>query len=108
CIFLLNAGHEATTSLVGNAVGMLLDHPNEHERLRTDPTLIETAIEEVLRFQSPVQIGNRLAGERIELAGGEVLEAGTYIHTSIAAANRDPAAFDRPEEVDIGRQKNKH
>jgi cytochrome P450 len=108
CIFLLNAGHETTTSLVGNAVAMLLDHPGQHRRLVEDPELIETAIEEVLRFASPLQIGNRLASEAIELAGGEVLEPGTYIHTSIGGANRDPAAFDRAEEVDIGRQPNKH
>jgi cytochrome P450 len=108
CIFLLNAGHETTTSLTGNAVGVLLDSPDQHRRLLDDPSLIECAIEEVLRFQSPLQIGNRLAGERIELSGGEVLEAGTYIHTSIAGANRDPAVFDRAEEVDIGRRKNRH
>jgi len=108
CIFLLNAGHETTTSLVGNGVGMLLDHPDEHRRLVDQPELIETAVEEVLRVQSPLQIGNRLAGEAIELSGGEVLAAGTYIHTSIAGANRDATVFDRPEDVDIGRQKNKH
>ncbi len=108
CIFLLNAGHETTTSLVGNAVGVLLDNPSEHRRLVDDPDLIETAIEEVLRVQSPLQIGNRLAAEDIEMAGGEVLRAGTYIHTSIGGANRDPDVFDRPDTVDIGRQKNKH
>jgi hypothetical protein len=108
CIFLLNAGHETTTSLVGNAVAVLLDNPGQHRRLRDDPALIETAVEEILRVQSPVQIGNRLAGERIQLSGGEVLEAGTYIHTSIGGGNRDPAVFDRAEEVDFGRQKNRH
>jgi cytochrome P450 len=103
CIFLLNAGHETTTSLVGNSVGILLDHPDEHRRLLADPSLIERAVEEFLRYQSPLQIGNRLAGEAIELADGEVLPAGTYIHTSIAGANRDPAVFDDPERVDLGR-----
>jgi len=108
CIFLLNAGHETTTSLVGNGVGVLLDNPDQHRRLLDNPGLIESAVEEVLRVQSPLQIGNRLAGESIALSGGEVLEAGTYIHTSIAGGNRDPDVFERPDEVDFGREKNKH
>lgn len=108
CIFLLNAGHETTTSLVGNSVGILLDNPGEHRRLKDDPDLIGTAVEEFLRVESPLQIGNRLAGEDIELAGGEVLEEGTYIHTSIAGANRDPAQFPEPDKVDLGRKPNKH
>ena len=107
CIFLLNAGHETTTSLVGNAVGTLLDNPGEHRKLRNDPTLITTAVEEFLRVESPLQIGNRLAGEDIELASG-VIPKGTYIHTSIAAANRDPEVFDDPDRVDITRKPNRH
>lgn len=107
CIFLLNAGHETTTSFVGNAVGMLLDNPDEHRRLLDDPDLIKTAVEEFLRYESPLQIGNRLAAEDIELEGG-VLPRGTYIHTSIAAANRDPAVFDAPAKVDLGRRPNRH
>ncbi|MBZ0129433.1 MAG: cytochrome P450 [Rhodobacteraceae bacterium] len=102
CIFLLNAGHETTTSLVGNSVGALLAHPDQHRRLIESPDLIETAVEEFLRFESPLQIGNRLAGEDIELLDC-TLPAGTYIHTSIAGANRDPALFDDPERLDIGR-----
>lgn len=103
CIFLLNAGHETTTSLVGNSAAILLDHPGEHRRLKEDPDLIETAVEEFLRFQSPLQIGNRLASEDIELLDC-TLPTGTYIHTSIAGANRDPAVFDDPERLDIGRK----
>lgn len=103
CIFLLNAGHETTTSLVGNSTAILLDHPGEHQRLKDDPDLIETAVEEFLRFQSPLQIGNRLAGEDIDLLDCTV-PAGTYIHTSIAGANRDPDVFDDPETLDIGRK----
>ncbi len=106
CIFLLNAGHETTTSLVGNAVGVLLDHPDEHRRLREDPGLIETAVEEVLRVQSPLQIGNRQAGEAIEVSG-VTLPRGTYIHTSIGGANRDPQVFADPDRVDIGRRPNR-
>ncbi|MCA0204552.1 MAG: cytochrome P450 [Proteobacteria bacterium] len=107
CIFLLNAGHETTTSLVGNSVGILLKNPDEHRRLIADPGLITTAVEEFLRVESPLQQGNRLAGEEIDL-GDVVLPKGTYIHTSIAAANRDPAVFADPDRVDLSRSPNKH
>ncbi|MBV7378380.1 cytochrome P450 [Maritimibacter dapengensis] len=106
CIFLLNAGHETTTSLVGNSMGVLLDTPDEHQRLKDDPELITSAIEEFLRVESPLQIGNRLAGEDIALKD-RVLPKGTYIHTSIAAANRDPAQFPDPDRVDIVRKPNR-
>ncbi|SMX46545.1 cytochrome P450 [Maliponia aquimaris] len=107
CIFLLNAGHETTTSFVGNSVGLLLDNPVQHRMLRDDPDLITPAVEEFLRLESPLQIGNRLAGEDIELSTG-VLPKGTYIHTSIAAANRDPAVFADPDRMDITRRPNRH
>lgn len=107
CIFLLNAGHETTTSLVGNSIGILLDHPDQHRQLQDDPALITPAIEEFLRVESPLQIGNRLAGADIDL-GDVVLPKGTYIHTSIAGANRDPAVFDDPDRVDITRKPNRH
>ncbi|MCW1934778.1 cytochrome P450 [Pararhodobacter zhoushanensis] len=107
CIFLLNAGHETTTSLVGNSIGILLGAPGEHRRLIDDPALITSAVEEFLRFESPLQQGNRLAGEDIDL-GGTLLRKGTYIHTSIAGANRDPAVFDQPDRVDLSRKPNKH
>ncbi|HBV55070.1 MAG TPA: cytochrome P450 [Rhodobacteraceae bacterium] len=106
CIFLLNAGHETTTSMVGNSVGLLLDHPDEHRRLLADPSLITSAVEEFLRFESPLQIGNRLAGEDIDL-GDVVLPKGTYIHTSIGAANRDPDQFPEPDRFDITRKPNR-
>lgn len=108
CIFLLNAGHETTTSLVGNSIGTLLDAPAQHRLLRDDPALIDTAVEEFLRVESPLQIGNRLADADIELADGTILPAGTYIHTSIAGANRDPALFEAPDTVDITRKPNRH
>jgi len=108
CIFLLNAGHETTTSLVSNSIGTLLKAPDQHRLLLNDPTHIETAVEEFLRVESPVQMGNRTAGNDIELSGGEVLPKGTYIHTSIAGANRDPDVFDAPDRVDITRKPNRH
>ena len=107
CIFLLNAGHETTTSMVGNAIGMLLANPDQLRRLQADPGLIDSTVEEALRVESPLQIGNRLAAEDLDL-GDAVIRAGTYIHTSIAGANRDPAVFDNPEAVDIGRTPNRH
>ncbi|WP_137701949.1 cytochrome P450 [Marimonas lutisalis] len=107
CIFLLNAGHETTTSFVGNSIGILLDEPAQHRMLLDDPTLIDSAVEEFLRVQSPLQIGNRLASSDIELED-QILPAGTYIHTSIAGANRDPAVFDDPDRVDITRKPNRH
>jgi cytochrome P450 len=107
CIFLLNAGHETTTSLVGNSVATLLENPDQLRLLQREPGHIETAVEEFLRVQSPLQIGNRLAGEDIAL-GDCVLPKGTYIHLSIAGANRDPAVFDNPETVDITRSPNRH
>ncbi len=107
CIFLLNAGHETTTSFVGNSVGLLLDNPDQHDLLMQQPGLIGSAVEEFLRVESPLQIGNRLAGEDIELSAG-VLPKGTYIHTSIAAANRDPEVFADPDRLDITRKPNRH
>lgn len=107
CIFLLNAGHETTTSLVGNSIGILLDHPDQHRLLLDDPDLIVPAVEEFLRVESPLQIGNRLAGADIELAG-QTVRKGTYIHTSIGAANRDPEVFGDPDRVDITRKPNRH
>jgi len=107
CIFLLNAGHETTTSLVGNSLEILLSNPDQHRLLLDDPTLIASAVEEFLRFQSPLQIGNRLVTKDITLSGVTV-PAGTYIHTSIGGANRDPEIFENPEEVDITRSPNRH
>ncbi|MBY6117130.1 cytochrome P450 [Mameliella alba] len=107
CIFLLNAGHETTTSFVGNSIGLLMDNPDQHRLLREDPGLIGSAVEEFLRVESPLQIGNRLTGEDIDLSTG-VLPKGTYIHTSIAAANRDPEVFVDPDRVDITRRPNRH
>lgn len=107
CIFLLNAGHETTTSLVGNSVGTLLDNPDQHRDLRENPEIITTAVEEFLRIQSPLQIGNRLAGEDIALPSGTIPK-GTYIHTSIAGANRDPEQFEDPDTVNLRRQPNRH
>ena len=107
CIFLLNAGHETTTSLVSNSVSLFLDHPEQHRKLLDDPTLIEGAVEECLRVESPLQIGNRHAATDFTF-GDHKINKGTYIHTSIAGANRDPSVFVDPHKFDIERKNNKH
>jgi cytochrome P450 len=107
CIFLLNAGHETTTNLIGNGVDALFRFPAEMERLRRNPALIETAVEEMLRFESSNQLGNRRVAEDIEL-GGTRLPAGAYIWIGIGAANRDPAQFPDPDRFDITRTPNRH
>jgi cytochrome P450 len=107
CIFLLNAGHETTTNLIGNGLVTLSQNPGEKQRLIERPELIKTAIEEMLRYESSNQLGNRMTIERIEL-GGVMMEAGTPITLCIGAANRDPAQFDDPERFDVGRSPNRH
>ena len=107
CIFLLNAGHETTTSLMANGVGMFLQAPYQYQLLRDRPELIESAVEEILRYESPLQIGNRLTSTDTEI-GGVQIPAGTYIHTSIAGANRDPAIFESPNTIDFARNPNRH
>ena len=107
CIFLLNAGHETTTNLIGNALVTLLVHPEEKQRLIDHPDLIKTAVEEALRYESSNQLGNRMTVEPVEL-GGEMLPAGTPVTLCIGAANRDPAQFADPERFDVGRNPNRH
>ena len=107
CIFLLNAGHETTTNLIGNTVDALLRFPDELARLLAEPGLIKSCVEEGLRFESSNQLGNRRLPRRSEI-GGETLPAGTYIHIGIGAANRDPAQFPEPDRFDAGREPNRH
>ena len=107
CIFLLNAGHETTTNLIGNGVEALFRYPDAFAQLRDDPGLIDSAVEELLRFESSNQLGNRQAAVDCEI-GGVAVKAGTYIHIGIGAANRDPAEFDEPERLDITRKPNRH
>jgi len=107
CIFLLNAGHETTTNLIGNGVAALIEYPEERTKLQADPSLIDSAIEEFLRFESSNQLGNRRATEDVEI-GGIAMPAGTFITLSIGAANRDPTVFADPERLDITRSPNRH
>lgn len=107
CIFLLNAGHETTTNLIGNGLVALSENPEEKRRLIENPDMIKIAIEEVLRFESSNQLGNRMTTEPVEL-GGIALPAGTSVTLCIGAANRDPQHFAAPERFDIGRTPNRH
>ena len=107
CVFLLNAGHETTTNLIGNAIHLLLTHPDTMARLRATPELISSAVEECLRFESPNQLGNRLVVQRVVMRG-VTFEPGTYLTLCIGAANRDGDEFTRPEVFDIERKPNRH
>jgi len=107
CVFLLNAGHETTTNLIGSGLYLLLNHPESAERLRSEPSLVGTAIEECLRLESPNQLGNRLVSQRVTI-GGVVLEPNTYLTLCIGAANRDAQEFPDPERFDIARRPNRH
>jgi hypothetical protein len=107
CIFLLNAGHETTTNLIGNGLVALSENPAQKQRLIERPDLIKTTVEEILRFESSNQLGNRITTEPVEF-GGIALPAGTPVTLCIGAANRDPAQFTDPENLDIGRNPNRH
>jgi cytochrome P450 len=107
CIFLLNAGHETTTNLIGNGLWALLNNPGEMARLQADPALVPLAVEEMLRYDGPIQLNNRRLLTPMELAGSQ-LAAGTPITIGIGAANRDPAQFHDPDRFDAGRKPNRH
>jgi len=107
CIFLLNAGHETTTNLVGNGIWLLLNHPEQMQRLRREPALIASAIEEMLRYEGPIQLNNRRLVAPMVL-GGKELPEGTFITIAIGAANRDPSQFAEPERFDVARNPNRH
>ncbi len=107
CNLLLLAGHETTTNLIGNGLYALLRHPAELARLEREPALVKSAIEEMLRYDSPVQATFRIPTEEIPL-GGQVLPKGALVIAAIGAANRDPAVFPEPDRFDVGRADNRH
>ncbi|WP_244432907.1 cytochrome P450 [Afipia sp. OHSU_I-C4] len=107
CIFILNAGHETTTNLIGNGLELLLRFPDQRQRLIDDPSLIKTAVEEFLRFESSNQLGNRRVVQDAEI-DGVTLPEGALITLCIGAANRDPEVFAEPERLDITRAPNRH
>ena len=107
CIFLLNAGHETTTNLIGNGVHALLTQRQAWDRLVAEPALINTAVEELLRFESPLQLNNRQLDAPMTL-GDLTLPAGDYLTLGVGAANHDPSVFDQPERLDLARKPNPH
>jgi cytochrome P450 len=105
---LLVAGHETTVNLIGNGVLALLEHPEQMERLRQEPDLIKPAIEEFLRFDSPVHIANeRYPREDVVIAGVRI-PRGEMVFPVLASANRDDRQFERPAELDLAREPNRH
>ena len=117
CQFLLNAGHETTTNLIGNALICLQEHPQAHRQLLNDmaqaqdaaahDAVLNLAVDEFLRFESSNQLGNRRALTACQV-GGVDLPAGALVTLCIGAANRDPAQFDQPEQLDLRRRGGKH
>lgn len=107
CVGFFAGGHETTTNLVGNGMLALLRHPEQLRRLQEQPVLGVPAIEELLRYDSPVQFTARMAKETTEV-GGQKIYKGMSVMFMLGAANRDPARFHEPETLDIARQDNRH
>jgi len=108
CVFLLNAGHETTTNLIGNALHALADWPQEKAKLAAaGEAIAASAVEEFLRFESPVQLGNRITTQEV-VVGGIPMPPDTRINIGIGGANRDPAQFRDPDRLDLARQPNRH
>ena len=101
-ILIYGAGFETTTNLIGNMVLTLLRHPDQLARLRADPSLVPAAVEEVLRYEPPVQVDSRYAFEDVEVAG-HVVRKGFVVMTLLGAANRDPDVIEDPDRFDVGR-----
>ena len=106
-LLILVAGNETTRNLIGNGMLALLRHPDQLQRLRDAPDLLEPAVDELLRYDSPVRIDGRVVREDLEI-GGKRLRAGQKVIALLGAANRDPAAFENPEALDIGRENKSH
>jgi cytochrome P450 PksS len=105
---LLIAGHETTVNLIGNGTLALLTHPEQIEKLQADPSLVTSAVEEILRFDSPVEMATeRYTKEKIEISG-VAIPAGARVYVVIASANRDEQQFERAEQFDITRSNNRH
>ncbi|MGH2523781.1 MAG: cytochrome P450 [Anaerolineales bacterium] len=107
CVTLLIAGHETTTNLIASGLYTLLRHPEQMRQLRADPALMPSAVEEMLRFESPLQRNPRRVAEDFEY-GGAQLRRGDYVLQMLGAANRDPKVFPNPGQFDITRQPNRH
>ena len=107
CMLLAFAGHATTTQTIGKGLQFLLQHPDQLQALRQDPSLIGNAIEEILRFEAPLQILYRTTTEAVTIEG-RTIPANEMVFLSLAAANRDPAQFPEPNRFDIRREQVKH
>jgi cytochrome P450 len=107
CVFLLNAGHETTSNLIGNAIELFARFPDQRDRLINDASRVQSAVEEVLRYESSNQLGNRQT-TREAIIRGTTLPKGCFVTLCIGAANRDPDAVERADAFDIGRNPNRH
>jgi cytochrome P450 PksS len=107
-LLLLVAGHETTVNLIASGVLALLEHPDQMEKLRRDPALIRSAVEELLRFTSPVDFATeRYAREDVTI-GGVTIPRGEMVHVVLGSANRDERYFPNPDSLDVTREPNKH
>lgn len=107
CIALLFAGHETTRNLIGNGMYTLLQHPQETAEMRENPEIIRTAVEELLRYESPVQFTARVLKEDIEICGQRIPKKWSVL-CMLGAANRDPKRFKEPNQLDLKRLNNQH
>jgi cytochrome P450 len=107
CVLLLNAGHEATVNVTGNGWWSLFRNPGELDRLRADRSLLPTAVEELMRWDTPLQMFERWVLEDVELHG-VTIPRGSEVALLFGSANRDPAVFDDPDRLDVGRADNPH
>jgi len=107
CVLLLNAGHEATVNVTGNGWWALFRNPSQLARLRAGPSLMKTAIEELMRFDTPLQMFERWVLEEFELHGTRI-PRGAELGLLFGSGNHDPAVFDLPDELDLGRERNPH
>jgi cytochrome P450 len=107
CFVLITAGDVTTTNLIGNGTLALLRHPDQLRRLRQDPTLIRSAVNELMRYDTPSQMIIRVVAETTEI-GGQTLAEGDLVYLVLAATNRDPDRFDDPDQLDLTRRDNRH
>jgi cytochrome P450 len=106
-IMLMTGGQETTTNLIGNGILTLLRHPDQLEKLHTDRFLIPSAIEELLRYESPIQYTSRLAPQDMQM-GGKTIRKRQAVIAVMGAANRDPERFPDPDRLDLARRDNRH
>jgi cytochrome P450 len=106
-IILLSAGHETTINLIGNGLLALLQNPDQLQKLRAQPEWVASAVEEMMRYDNPVQIAYRSAAEDVEI-GGKVIRKGQLVNSVLAAGNRDPERFSKPDHFNIARDEGRH